>query len=89
MPVREGTVQFLNQYSFFLAAVFGLAVLAFLLLRDGVKASDLIALASLAFGFTAAFALLRPQASPVGSAQEVLSRIGAGTPVLLELQSPY
>jgi len=86
---REGTVQILNQYSFLLAAVFGLVVLAFFLLRDGVKGSDLIALAALVLGFTAAFALLRPQASAVGSPEDVLAKIGSGTPVLLELQSPY
>ena len=82
-------MQIINQYSFLLAAVFGLVVLAFFLLRDGVKGSDLIALAALVLGFTAAFALLRPQASAVGSPEDVLAKIGSGTPVLLELQSPY
>jgi non-homologous end joining protein Ku len=82
-------VQIINQYSFLLAAAFGLATLAFILLRDGVKAGDLIALASLALGFTAAFALLRPRASAAPDAEAVLAQIGAGTPVLLELQSPY
>jgi non-homologous end joining protein Ku len=82
-------VQILNQYSFLLVAGLGLAVLAFALLRDGVKGSDLIALASLALGFTAAFALLRPRGSTVGEAEAVLQQIGRGTPVLLEFQSPY
>jgi non-homologous end joining protein Ku len=82
-------VQILNQFSFLLAAGLGLAVLAYALLRDGVKGSDLIALASLALGFTAAFALLRPRASTVGEAEAALRQIGQGTPVLLEFQSPY
>jgi hypothetical protein len=82
-------VQILNQYSFLLIAGLGLVALAFALLRDGVKGSDLIALASLAIGFTAAFALLRPRASTVAGVETVLEQIGAGTPVLLEFQSPY
>jgi len=89
LPHREGRVQIVNQYSFLLVATFGLATLAFILLRDGVKGSDLIALASLALGFTAAFAILRPRASAAADTEAVLAEIGAGTPVLLELQSPY
>lgn len=84
-----GDVQILNQYSFLLAAALGLLVLAFALLRDGVRASDLIALAALALGFTAAFALLRPEASAVDDAEATLAQIGSGTPVLLEFQSPF
>jgi hypothetical protein len=90
MPAdREERVQIVNQYSFLLVAAFGLASLAFILLRDGVKGSDLVALASLAVGLTAAFALLRPRASAAADAEAVLAQIGAGTPVMLELQSPY
>jgi non-homologous end joining protein Ku len=90
MPAdREARVQIVNQYSFLLVAAFSLASLAFILLRDGVKGSDLIALASFTLGFTAAFALLRPRASAASDAEAVLGQVGAGTPVLLELQSPY
>jgi len=89
LPDREERMQIFNQYSFLLVATFGLATLAFILLRDGVKGSDLIALASLALGFAAAFAILRPRASATADTEAVLAEIGAGTPVLLELQSPY
>lgn len=82
-------MQIVNQYSFLLVAAFGLASLAFILLRDGVKGSDLIALASLVLGFTVAFALLRPRPSAGADAEAIQAQIGAGTPVLLELQSPY
>lgn len=82
-------MQFLNQYSFLLTAVVSIGILAIVLLRDGVRGSDLVALASLTIGFIAAFWLLRPSPSSVSSAEQLLSQIGDGRPVLLEFQSPY
>ena len=79
----------LNQNSFVLAAAATILVAAVLLLRDGVRPSDLLALAALAAGMWAAHALLRP---PAGSGVEIRSiraQIGAGKAVLLEFQSPY
>jgi len=78
-----------NQNSFVLAAAATILVAAVLLLRDGVRTSDLLALAALAAGMWAAHALLRP---PAGSGVEIRSiraQIGAGKAVLLEFQSPY
>ena len=82
-------MQFLNQNSFVLIAVVCWLVLAALLLRDGAKVNDVIALASLAAGFGLAFWLLRPGPSTLDEADQVMSRIGAGKPVLLEFQSNY
>jgi thiol-disulfide isomerase/thioredoxin len=58
-------------------------------LRRGSRASELVALASLALGFLAAYWLLRPGPSTLANAAAVTNRIGAGQPVLLEFQSPY
>jgi len=79
----------LNQHSFLVAAVAAMAVLAAILLRDGMRPSDLIALGALCLGLALAFALLRPSATPSTEAEAVRAQIGRGQPVLLELQSPY
>jgi len=79
----------INQYSFVLAATATILVAAVLLLRDGVRPSDLLALGALAAGVWAAHALLR---TPAGSGEEVRAiraQIGAGKAILLEFQSPY
>lgn len=82
-------MQFLNQNSFILIAAVCWLALAVFLLRDGAELSDTIALASLAAGFGLAFWFLRPGPSTLDEAQQVMSRIGAGRPVLLEFQSNY
>jgi len=79
----------LNQHSFLVAAALALVVLAALLLRDGLRPADLIALGALCLGLALAFALLRPTASANAQADAVRAQIGQGQPVLLEFQSPY
>jgi hypothetical protein len=78
-----------NQHSFLLAASAALVVLAVILLRDGVRGSDLVALGALCLGLALAYALLRPGESTLRQATAVRAEIGQGRPVLLELQSPY
>ncbi len=78
-----------NLYSFLLFSLAAIGLLAFLLLRDGARRSDWVALVSLALGFFLAYSLLQPGGSTAQETQEVIDRIGAGQPVLLELQSPY
>jgi hypothetical protein len=79
----------LNQHSY-LAATAGLLILvAALLFRDGVRPTDLLALAALAAGAWVAYALLQPGASTLDRAESIRAEIGAGRPVLLEFQSPY
>ena len=79
----------INQYSFvILGAVLWLGLAAFLL-RDGVKNTDILALLALAVGFGLAFWLLRPGPSTLNETEQVMERIGAGKPVLLEFQSNY
>jgi hypothetical protein len=78
-----------NQHSFLVAAGAALFLLAALLLRDGPRPSDLIALGALCLGLALAYALLQPGESTQAQAQDVRARIGHGVPVLLEFQSPY
>ena len=82
-------MQFINQNSFTLmAGVLWLGLAAFLL-RDGVTRDDVIALAALAAGLGLAFWFLRPGPSTLEETEQVMARIGAGKPVLLEFQSNY
>jgi len=81
--------QFVNQHSFLLVGIAGIVILAFVLLRDGVQPNDWIALLAAALGLAAAYGLFQPGASTHSEVERVLAQIGAGRPVLLELQSPY
>jgi hypothetical protein len=82
-------MKIINQYSFVLVGVVVWLGLAAFLLRDGVKTTDVIALAALAAGLGLAFWLLRPGPSTLNETEQVMERIGAGKPVLLEFQSNF
>ena len=79
----------INKQSFTLAALLILIVMLFLLFRDGPKRRDFVILGVLVIGLAAIWLLVRPTASPINGVDEVSARIGTGTPVLLEFQSPY
>lgn len=81
--------QYFNQHSFTISAVGSLLLLTIWLLRDGVKAADLVAIGALLIGLVAAYVLFGPGPSSVTEADQLRARIGAGTPVLLEFQSPF
>lgn len=82
-------MRFFNQNSFTLIVVVFWLGLAVFLLRDGVETNDVIALAALAAGFGLAFWFLRPGPSTLDETEQVMARIGAGKPVMLEFQSNY
>lgn len=82
-------MSFVNHYSFLLTAAVCTLALGLLVLRRGLRGNDLTALGALVLGFVLAFLLLHPSASGLADADQVREQIGAGTPVLLELQSPY
>jgi hypothetical protein len=82
-------MSFINQYSFLLIGLASLLALAYFLFRNGIRAQDVIAFGALITGLTIAYVFLNPGASSIGEIEEVRDQIGAGTPVLLEMQSPY
>ncbi|MCJ7511396.1 MAG: hypothetical protein MUO23_00330 [Anaerolineales bacterium] len=78
-----------NQYSFVIlsaAAVGGLLLWAAL---RGFRAETLVAVAALALGCALAFLLFAPRPSTPSSTGDPEAWIGAGTPLLLEFQSPF
>ena len=81
--------QFVNQHSFTLGAAVALALLAIWLFRDGITLNDLLAFGALALGLGIAYFLFNPGESTQTDPEAVLEEIGAGTPVLLEFQSPF
>ena len=82
-------MEWINQYSFLLVGAFVLVALSVVLFRDVIRQTDLVALGSLVLGLALAYMLFRPSASGEGDPTQRLDGIGGGTPVLLELQSPY
>lgn len=81
--------QFVNQHSFTVGAAVALGLLAIWLFRDGITLNDLLAFGALAAGLGIAYLLFNPGESSETDPETVLEQIGAGTPVLLEFQSPY
>ncbi len=81
--------EILNQYSFVLLAVLILALAAYTRLRRGFRRFDWLLLIGLAGLIFAAWWVMHPTATRVQNADTVRAKIGAGTPVLLEFQSPY
>ncbi len=81
---------FINQYSFLLLAA-GLSILAgVILLTRKPRWNDYLAFAALVMGLLLAWVILHPRQTPLmDDARKVREMIGAGTPVLLEYQSPY
>ena len=79
-----------RQYSFILIAL-GLVIAAgFILLTNKPKWNDYLAFGVIVTGLITAWAILHPRQTPLmDDAKKVQAMIGAGTPVLLEFQSPF
>ena len=82
--------QLFNQYSaIWIASAFILLVIL-IIFRKKPRAGDLVALAVVTIGLGIAWMALRPTQTPLmDDARMFQEMIGAGTPVLLEFQSPY
>lgn len=81
---------FFNQYSFLLLAIGLLIVAGIILLTRKPKWNDYLAFGMIAGGLLLAWVILHPrQTALMGDAKMVQEMIGAGTPMLLEFQSPY
>jgi thioredoxin 1 len=80
----------MGSYSFLLLMA-GLGLVAgLILLTRRPKWNDFLAFGIIVFGLVSAWVTLHPrQTSLEGGARELQEMIGAGTPVLLEFQSPY
>ena len=79
----------INQYSFLWGALILLIIVAVLLLRDGPKRTDFLILGVILIALGGLWLGVRPRATQLTHAAQVQAQIGAGTPVLLEFQSPY
>ena len=66
-----------------------LALAAFFLLRDGVKVKDVLLLCGLLVLILLIWLPLRPREKLPPQGTGLPAQIGAGLPVLLEIQSPY
>jgi hypothetical protein len=82
-------MEFINQYSFTLAAGFLIILFAVFVFRQGVGQRQITSLVALIFGFLIAYWFFSPGESSTGGEARADSAIGSGTPVLLEFQSPY
>ncbi len=79
-----------NHYSFLWIAL-GLTIVAGLvLLTNKPRLRDFLAFGAIVAGLSVAWLILHPRQTPLmNDAKIVQEMIGAGTPVLLEFQSPY
>lgn len=79
----------INQYSYLWASGFAISLLAFVLWRRRAAPRLWLALAGVIVGLAAAYAAVRPAPGASDAAAQLEAWIGSGTPVLVELQSPY
>ena len=80
---------YINQHSFTLTALLVQAVFAFILLRDGIRFLDMVALAVIATAFVLSWILLRPGPSTFTEVDAIEAALASGKPTLLEYQSEY
>ncbi len=79
-----------NHYSFLWIAVALTIVAGLVLLTNKPRLRDFLSFGVIVAGLLVAWLILHPrQSALMGDAKSVQAMIGAGTPVLLEFQSPY
>lgn len=79
-----------NQYSFISIGVLFVLVAGMILLTNKPKTKDYLAFGVIVASLVTAWTILHPRQTPLmDDAKMVQAMIGAGTPVLLEFQSPY
>lgn len=81
--------EILNQYSFLFLGALMIALAVYALFRRGFHRFDWLLLVVLAGLIFLAWWVMHPTATRLQDADAVRPKIGAGTPVLLEFQSPY
>ena len=81
---------FVREYSFPLVAVVLAIAAGFMLLWHKPKWNDFLAFGVIVAALISSWVILHPRQTPLmDDAKAVQAMIGAGTPVLLEFQSPY
>ncbi len=81
---------FFNHYSFLILSAGLILVAGLVLLTRKPKWNDYLAFGVITLGLVMAWSILHPRQTPLmDDAKKVQAMIGAGTPVLLEFQSPY
>ncbi len=90
VKIRGFVILILRQYSFVLIALGLIVAAGFILLTNKPKWNDYLAFGVIIFGLFTAWVIFHPRQTPLmDDARKVQAMIGAGTPVLLEFQSPY
>ena len=88
--VRGFVILFIREYSFLLAGIGLAAAAGFMLLTNKPKWNDFLAFGVIVAALITSWFILHPVQTPLmDDAKKVQSMIGAGTPVLLEFQSPF
>jgi len=82
-------MKFINQHSFFIFTGLLLLTAAFIILRTGITIPRLMLILGLILVMAMLYLVLNPGSSPSREVGQIQSRIGSGTPVLLEFQSQY
>lgn len=82
-------MRLLNQYSFAIFSIVVFGVAAYLILRRGFNARSLTFTSLIAVVLFGIWFVLRPQPGTQANRDAIMSQIGQGVPVLVEIQSPY
>ncbi len=86
---RSATNGIYYQHLFTLIALIVLTAFALVLLRDGVRVLDLVALVAVASAFGLSWLLVRPDPSTLKETAAVKAALASGKPTLLEFQLDY
>jgi len=79
-----------REYSLLIIAIVLIIAAGFMLLANKPKINDYLALGVIVASLVTAWVILHPRQTPLmDDAKAVQALIGAGTPVLLEFQSPF
>ena len=82
-------MNYFNQHSFTMIALLVHVIFAIVILRNGIRFLDLVALTAMASVFGISWLLLRPGPSTLTEADAVEAALATGVPTLIEFQSEY
>ena len=82
-------MNYINQHSFTLSALIIYLFVTILLVRDGIRISDIIALADIAGVLILSWIILRPGPSTLTRLDDFQEALTSTEPTLIEFQSEY